>query len=79
MRKSLFNLRGCCFFLFFFKFQINEIDAKVITEKVSYVLLFANILGSSNKKFTFWQLDTDFGILTVMPKGRKINEKSYEN
>ena len=60
MRKSLFNLRGLLFLLIFLKFHINEMDAKIITEKESSVLLFVNILGGSNTKFTFWQLDTGF-------------------
>lgn len=34
--------------------------AKIITEKELSALLFANILGSGNAKFTFWQLDTGF-------------------
>lgn len=46
--KSLFNLRGSCFFSFF-KFSVNEIDAKIINGELSE-LLFANILGCQHHR-----------------------------
>lgn len=53
MRKSLFNLRGLLFLIIFLKFHINKMDAKIITEKESSVLLFVNILGGSKYEIHF--------------------------
>lgn len=69
--KSLFNLRGSCFFSFFFlKFSINEIDAKIITEKNLSELLFANVLGNWTQAV---------GILGIMPKKEKLIKKTCES